>query len=71
MGPRLPFPPTSPVPAVWPATFFLGAIPMTNRADPMRLSPDGRFREVAAILAAGILRLRVRGAMVAISGGDR
>ena len=33
---------------------------MSNRADAARLSPDERFREVAAILAAGVLRLRQR-----------
>ena len=31
---------------------------MSNCADPTRLSPDERFREVATILAAGISRLR-------------
>jgi hypothetical protein len=31
---------------------------MSNCADAARLSPDERFREVAAILAAGVLRLR-------------
>ena len=36
---------------------------MSNCADPTRLSPDDRFREVAGILAAGILRLRQRSAL--------
>ena len=33
---------------------------MSNCADPTRLSPDERFREVAGILAAGVRRLRER-----------
>jgi len=33
---------------------------MSNRADNARLSPDERFREIAAILAAGVLRLHQR-----------
>lgn len=36
---------------------------MSNCADPARLSPDERFREVAGILAAGVLRLRQRSAL--------
>jgi len=36
---------------------------MSNCADPTRLSPDERFREVATILAAGVLRLRQRSAL--------
>ena len=36
---------------------------MSNCADPARLSPDERLREVAAILAAGVLRLRQRAAL--------
>jgi len=41
---------------------------MSNCADPTRLSPDERFREVATILAAGILRLRQRSALSAENG---
>ncbi len=36
---------------------------MPNCADSTRLSPDERFREVAAILAAGVLRLRQSSAL--------
>ena len=36
---------------------------MSNCADPTRLSPDERFREVATILAAGVRRLRERAAL--------
>ena len=36
---------------------------MPNCADSTRLSPDERFREVAAILAAGITRLRQSSAL--------
>ena len=36
---------------------------MSNCADPTRLSPDERFREVATILAAGVGRLRERAAL--------
>lgn len=36
---------------------------MSNCADPTRLSPDERFREVATILAAGISRLRQSSAL--------
>lgn len=36
---------------------------MSNCADPTRLSPDERLREVADILAAGVLRLRQRSAL--------
>lgn len=36
---------------------------MTNCADTARLSPDERLREAAAILAAGVLRLRQRAAL--------
>jgi hypothetical protein len=36
---------------------------MSNCADPTRLSPDERFREVAAILASGVRRLRERAAL--------
>jgi hypothetical protein len=38
---------------------------MPNCADPTRLSPDERFREVAAILASGVRRLRDRAALAA------
>lgn len=36
---------------------------MSNCADTTRLSPDERFHEVAAILAAGVRRLRERAAL--------
>jgi hypothetical protein len=36
---------------------------MPNCADPARPSPDDRLREVAAILATAILRLRGRAAL--------
>ena len=36
---------------------------MSNCADLTRLSPEERFREVAGILAAGILRLPQRSAL--------
>jgi hypothetical protein len=36
---------------------------MPNCADPARPSPDARLREVAAILATAILRLRGRAAL--------
>jgi hypothetical protein len=36
---------------------------MSDCADAMRLSSDERLREVAAILAAGVLRLRQRFAL--------
>jgi hypothetical protein len=36
---------------------------MSNCADPTRVSPDERFREVAGILAAGVLRLWQRSAL--------
>jgi hypothetical protein len=36
--------------------------------DPARMTPDERLREIAAILAAGILRLRSRAALPADSG---
>jgi hypothetical protein len=38
---------------------------MTVCADATRLSPDERLSEVAAILAAGVLRLRQRAALPA------
>lgn len=38
---------------------------MYDCADSARLLPDGRLREAAAILAAGILRLRQRAALPA------
>jgi len=38
---------------------------MSNCADPTRLSPDERFREVATILAAGISRLHQNSALSA------
>ena len=41
---------------------------MSNCADPARLSPDERLREAAAILAAGVLRLRQRAALPAENG---
>jgi hypothetical protein len=41
---------------------------MSNCADPARLSPDERLREAAAILAAGVLRLRLRAALPAENG---
>jgi hypothetical protein len=37
--------------------------PMTNCADPARLSPDDRLVEIAAILTDGVLRLRRRAAL--------
>lgn len=36
---------------------------MSICVDPTRLSPDERFREVAGILAAGVLQLRQRSAL--------
>ena len=36
---------------------------MPHCADTTRLSPDERLREAAAILAAGVLRLRQRAAL--------
>lgn len=36
---------------------------MSDCADTARLLPDQRLREVAAILAAGVLRLRQRAAL--------
>ena len=45
------------------ATIFLGANPKTNCADAARLSPDDRLREVAVILAVGVIRLRRRVAL--------
>ncbi|MFQ5474099.1 MAG: hypothetical protein ACE5FA_14615, partial [Dehalococcoidia bacterium] len=36
---------------------------MSDRADTTRLSPDEHLREAAAILAAGVLRLRQRAAL--------
>lgn len=38
---------------------------MSNCTDPARLSSDERLREVAAILAAGVLRLRQSSALSA------
>jgi hypothetical protein len=38
---------------------------MPNCADAALLSPDERLREVASILAAGVLRLRQRAALLA------
>ena len=42
---------------------------MPNCADPTRLSPEERPREVATILANGVLRLRQRAALPAKKGG--
>jgi hypothetical protein len=36
--------------------------------DPSQLTPDERFREVAAIFAAGLLRLRDRAALASVPG---
>ncbi len=36
---------------------------MSNCADAARLTPDQRFREAGAILAAGVLRLKHRAAL--------
>ena len=36
---------------------------MSNSADSARLSPDERFREIAAILAAAVVRLHERAAL--------
>ena len=45
------------------ATVFFRAFHMPTCADAARLTPDERFREVATILAAGVLRLRQRAAL--------
>lgn len=36
---------------------------MMSRREPATLAPDERFREIAAILAAGVRRLRDRAAL--------